>query len=130
VDTKRDGQGEWEVNRLVGGAVLKIEGIGEHDIGRSEGGARVIACWDLGGSRVDDADERGGDFDRSVLRAHEPRVIAAMTNEVVEFGPGVGVCEGAALGLEDRADALVGHNHVKPHKEVVVCQCDDALRGG
>ena len=118
------------MNRLVGGAVLKTEGIGERDVGRREGGTRAIACWDLGGGRVEDADERGGDFNRSVLRAHEPRVIAAMTNEVLEFGPSVGVCEGAALGLEDRADALVWRNHVEPHEEVVVCQHDVALRGG
>ena len=118
------------MNRLVGGAVLKIKGIGERDVGRREGGAREIACWDLGGGRVDDADECGGNFDWSALHVHEPRVIAAMTNEVLEFGPCVGVCEGAALGLEDRADALVRRNHVKPGKEVVVCQRHDALRGG
>ena len=61
---------------------------------------------------------------------HESRAIAAMTNEVLEFGPGIEICEGAALGLEDRADALVGRNHVESCKEVVVCQRDDALGGG
>jgi hypothetical protein len=53
-----------------------------------------------------------------------------MTNEVLEFGPGIGICEGASLGLEDRADALVGRNHVETRKEVVVCQRNDALHGG
>jgi hypothetical protein len=130
VDTEWDGQGEWEVNRLVGGAILEIKGVGERDVGRREGGTRAVACRDLGGGRVDEADERGGDFDWSVLCTHEPGVIAAVTHEVLEFGPGVGISEGAALGLEDGADALVGHNHVEPRKEVVVCKSDDALRGG
>ena len=84
---------------------------------------------DLGGGRVNNADKRCGHFDRRVLRVQESRVIAAMTNEVLEFGPGIGIREGAALGLEDRADALVGRNHVEPREEVVVCQRDDALCG-
>ena len=118
------------MNRLVGGAVLKIESIGERDIGRREGRARAIACWDLGGGRVDKADKRGGNFDRSLLSLHELGVIAAVADEVLEFGPGVRVGEGAVLGLEDGADALVGHNHVEPCEEVIVCQRDDALCGG
>ena len=130
VDTEWDGKREWEVDRLVGGAVLEIEGVCERDVSRRECGARAIACWDLGGGRVNNADGDCGYFDWGVLRAHEPRVIAAMTNEVLEFGPGIGICEGAALGLEDWADALVGHNHVEPREEVVVCQRDDALCGG
>ena len=36
------------------------------------------------------------------------------------FDAGVRVGEGAALWLEDRADAFVWGDHVEPHKEVVV----------
>ena len=43
-----------------------------------------------------------------------------MTNEVLEFCPGIGFSEGAALGLEDGVDALVGRNQ-ETRKEVVVC---------
>ena len=69
----------------------------------------------LGGC-INKAVKCGSHFDRSVLCTQEHGVIAAMTNEVLEFGPGVGVGEGAALGLEDGADALVGRNHIKPKR--------------
>ena len=50
VDAERDGEREREVNRLVGGAVLEIEGVGERDVGRRECWARAIAGGDLGWS--------------------------------------------------------------------------------
>ena len=46
------------------------------------------------------------------------------------FSPRVGVGECAALRLKDWSNALVGHDHVEPREEVVVCQGGDALRGG
>ena len=57
----------------------------------------------------------------------EPGVIAAMLNKELMFEARVGVHEGTALWLEDRLDALVRSDNVEPHKEVVVCQGNDAL---
>jgi hypothetical protein len=50
-----------------------------------------------------------------------------MLNKELMFEARVGVHEGTALWLEDRLDALVRSDNVEPHKEVVVCQGNDAL---
>jgi hypothetical protein len=118
------------VYRLVGGAFLKVEVVGSGDIGCCEGRARTVRGRDVGGGGIDEVDVRAGDFDRGVLGLEEPRVIAAVANEVLEFDPGVGVGERATLWLEDRADTLVWRDHVEPGEQVVVCQCEDALGAG
>ena len=126
----RDRQRERNVYRLVGGAFLEIEGGGTRDVGCREGGARAVASRDDGCGGVNEADVRAGDFDRGVLGLEVPGVVAAVTDEVLEFDPGVGVSERAALGLEDGTDALVGRDHVEPSEQVVVRQREDALGGG
>jgi hypothetical protein len=53
-----------------------------------------------------------------------------VADEVLEFDPGIGVSERAALGLEDGTDALVWRDHVEPGEQVVVRQREDALGRG
>ena len=129
-DAVRDRQRERNVDRLVGGAFLEVEGGGTRDVGCREGGARAVASRDDGCGGVNEADVRAGDFDRGVLGLEVPGVVAAVADEVLEFDPGIGVSERAALGLEDGTDALVWRDHVEPGEQVVVRQRKDALGRG
>jgi hypothetical protein len=53
-----------------------------------------------------------------------------VAHEELVFGPRVWGGECTALWLEDRADALVGRDHIESREEVVVGQGGDALGGG
>lgn len=130
IHAERDRQRERKVNHLVGDSFLKVKGVGTHDVSCCEGRARAVACWDLVGGGINEADKGVGDFDRSILYTWEPGVIVVMTDEVIEFDSHFGVGGGATLWLEDGADALLGRHHIETSKEVVVRQHNDAFCGG
>ena len=130
INAKGDWQGEREVDLLVGGAFLEVEGGSICDVGCNEGGARAVAMHYFGRGGVDKADEHAGNFDGDIFHMKEPGVIAAVLDEILVFDAGVEVSEGTALWLQDGADALVRHDDVEPCKEVVVCQSNGMLHGG
>ena len=57
-------------------------------------------------------------------------VCSTVPDEELLLDSGIRVGECAALWLEDGSDTLVWHDDVEACKEVVVHQCNDALRGG
>jgi hypothetical protein len=130
VDSERDHQGKREEDHPVGGVFLEVEGCGSHDVSSHEGGAGAVAGGDIGGGCINNACKSAGDFDGSVLHAKELRVVVAMPKEKLMFEAGVRVHEGTVLWLEDGVDALLRGYDVETHKEVVVCQSNDMLRGG
>jgi hypothetical protein len=109
---------------------VKVEAVDTHDVGCHEGRAGVVACQDLSGGGINEADESADNFDRSILCLQEPGVIAAMTKEVFKFNSGFGVSEGKALWLEDWADVLVWCYNIETRKEAVIHQRNDGLLGG
>ena len=70
------------------------------------------------------------DFNENVFSMKEPGVVAAVLNEELVLNTSVRVGEGTVLWLEDGANASVRCDNIEPHKEVVVCQSNDALCGG
>ena len=66
-------------------------------------------------------------IDRGDFNTQETGVIAAVAKEEVLFKTGASISECAVLGLEEWVEAFAQHNNVKPHKEVIVCQSNDAL---
>jgi hypothetical protein len=116
------------VHHFVGGVLLESEGVCTRDVGCLEGGARAIAGWYLNRGGINEAGKGAGYVDGNVLRAEELGVVATMSNEELSFDAGVRVGEGTALWLEDRADALVGHDNVETCEEVVVRESNVLIR--
>ena len=100
------------------------------DVGCLEGGARAVAGRYLGSGGIDKTDKGAGYVDGNVLHVEEPGVIAAVPDEELLFDAGVRVGEDTALWLEDGSDTFVGRDNIEPCKEVVVCESNDAFRGG
>jgi hypothetical protein len=128
IDTKGNPECEWEVHCLVSGVLDEGEGMGTHDVGGREGGARAVAGWNLHRGGIDEADEGASDINGDVFREEEPRVVATVPDEELLFDSGVRVGECAALWLEDGPDMLVRCDNVEACKEAVAQESNVAFR--
>jgi hypothetical protein len=120
--TKGDRQSKRRVDCFVGVVFLEVEGTGTSDVGCHEDGARVVAGQDLNGGGIEEVDECAGSFDKNVFSTKEAGIIATMPNQELVFDASVGVGDGAALWLDDGADAFVRCDDVEICTKFVICQ--------